>query len=63
MHFHPNIREAASVNIIEIKNLTKYYGKSRGIEDVSFNVEEGGFLVLSGLTAQVSQRRSGLCWL
>jgi ABC-2 type transport system ATP-binding protein len=51
MHFHPNIREAASVNIIEIKNLTKYYGKSRGIEDVSFNVEEGeifGFIGPNG---------------
>lgn len=27
-------------NIIEIKNLTKYYGKSKGIEDVSFQVKE-----------------------
>jgi len=39
------------VNIIEIKNLTKYYGKSRGIEDVSFNVEEGeifGFIGPNG---------------
>jgi ABC-2 type transport system ATP-binding protein len=29
------------VNIIETNHLTKYYGKSRGIVDVSFNVEEG----------------------
>lgn len=29
------------MNVIEIKNLTKMYGKARGIEDVSFNVEEG----------------------
>ncbi len=39
------------MNIIEIKNLTKYYGKSRGIEDVSFNVEEGeifGFIGPNG---------------
>lgn len=29
------------MNIIETNHLTKYYGKSRGIVDVSFNVEEG----------------------
>lgn len=28
------------MNVIEINNLTKYYGKERGIIDVSFNVEE-----------------------
>lgn len=36
---------------IEIKNLTKYYGKARGIIDVSFNVEEGeifGFIGPNG---------------
>lgn len=36
---------------IEIKNLTKNYGKHRGIEDVSFSVEEGdifGFLGPNG---------------
>ena len=27
------------MNVIEIKNLTKSYGKARGITDVSFNVE------------------------
>ena len=27
------------MNVIEINNLTKTYGKSRGIKDVSFNVE------------------------
>jgi ABC-2 type transport system ATP-binding protein len=31
-------------NIIEIKNLTKSYGKSRGIIDVSFSVKKGAFL-------------------
>ncbi|EQB21434.1 ABC transporter, ATP-binding protein [Dehalobacter sp. UNSWDHB] len=39
------------MNVIEIKNLTKYYGKSRGIVDVSFNVEEGeifGFIGPNG---------------
>lgn len=38
-------------NIIEIKKLTKYYGKARGIVDVSFNVEEGeifGFIGPNG---------------
>jgi len=37
--------------VIEIKNLRKYYGKSRGIEDVSFSVEEGeifGFIGPNG---------------
>lgn len=39
------------MNVIEIKNLTKMYGKSRGIEDVSFHVEEGeifGFIGPNG---------------
>ncbi len=40
-----------TVSIIEIKNLTKYYGRSRGIIDVSFTVEEGeifGFIGPNG---------------
>ncbi|KNY26008.1 ABC transporter ATP-binding protein [Pseudobacteroides cellulosolvens] len=39
------------MNVIEIKNLTKSYGKSRGIIDISFNVEEGeifGFIGPNG---------------
>jgi ABC-type multidrug transport system, ATPase component len=39
------------MNVIEINKLTKYYGKSRGIADVSFNVEEGeifGFIGPNG---------------
>lgn len=39
------------MNIIETKNLTKYYGKSVGIKDVSINVEEGeifGFIGPNG---------------
>ncbi len=39
------------MNIIEIEKLTKYYGKERGIVDVSFNVEEGeifGFIGPNG---------------
>ncbi len=37
--------------IIEVKNLTKYYGKTLGIEDVAFSVEQGeifGFLGPNG---------------
>ncbi len=39
------------MNIVEIKNLTKYYGKSRGVLDVSFNVKKGeifGFIGPNG---------------
>ena len=39
------------MSVIEANNLTKYYGKSRGIFDVSFNVEEGeifGFIGPNG---------------
>ncbi len=39
------------MSIIEVSQLTKYYGKSRGIVDVSFNVEEGeifGFIGPNG---------------
>lgn len=39
------------MNVIEINKLTKYYGKARGISDVSFNVEEGeifGFIGPNG---------------
>ena len=39
------------MNVIEVKNLTKYYGKARGIIDVSFSVPEGeifGFIGPNG---------------
>jgi len=39
------------MSIIEVNHLTKYYGKSRGIVDVSFEVEEGeifGFIGPNG---------------
>jgi ABC-2 type transport system ATP-binding protein len=39
------------MSIIEVNHLSKYYGKARGIEDVSFNVEEGeifGFIGPNG---------------
>ncbi len=38
-------------NVIEIKNLKKYYGKSRGVEDVSFSIQKGtiyGFIGPNG---------------
>jgi len=39
------------MSIIEVNQLTKYYGKSRGIVDVSFNIEQGeifGFIGPNG---------------
>lgn len=36
------------MSAIEIKNLTKYYGKSRGIIDLSFKVERGDFFGFIG---------------
>lgn len=39
------------MNAIEFKNLTKYYGKSKGCENVTFNVKEGeifGFIGPNG---------------
>src|SRR5512136_2338560 len=44
-------KERSLMSIIEVNHLTKYYGKARGIVDVSFNVEEGeifGFIGPNG---------------
>jgi ABC-2 type transport system ATP-binding protein len=44
-------QEEALMNVIEIKDLTKSYGKSRGIIDVNLNVEQGevfGFIGPNG---------------
>ena len=38
-------------NILEIQNLTKYYGKTKGIENISLKLEEGeifGFIGPNG---------------
>lgn len=35
-------------NIIEIKNLTKTYGKHRGVDDISFTVKEGDIFAFLG---------------
>ena len=40
-----------STNVIEINQLSKYYGKQRGIEDVTFSVKQGeifGFIGPNG---------------
>ena len=45
------LNQNANKSIIEVNHLTKYYGKSRGIVDVSFNVQEGeifGFIGPNG---------------
>lgn len=36
------------MNAIELRHLTKYYGKVRGIENLSFDVTEGGILGFIG---------------
>ncbi|MCB9498773.1 MAG: ABC transporter ATP-binding protein [Bacillales bacterium] len=39
------------MKVLEVKNLTKYYGKSRGIKNVSFEIDEGmvfGFIGPNG---------------
>jgi ABC-2 type transport system ATP-binding protein len=51
VEIYPNYKGAVTMNVIEINNLTKTYGKSRGITDISFTVEEGeifGFIGPNG---------------
>ena len=47
---------------IQINHLKKYYGKSKGIEDVSFEVEKGDFLDLLDPMGLENQRQFVLCW-
>lgn len=35
-------------NILEIQNLTKYYGKIRGVENLSLKLEEGEIFCFIG---------------
>lgn len=45
------MKGVAEVNILETKSLTKFYGKSRGITDVSISIEQGevfGFIGPNG---------------
>ena len=38
-------------NILEIQNLTKYYGKTKGVESLSLKLEEGeNFITFSSFT-------------
>jgi hypothetical protein len=39
--FLMKIQEDIYMSVIETKNLTKSYGKSRGIIDVNLNIEDG----------------------
>ena len=36
-------------NIIEIKNLKKYFGEIKAVDDISFQVEKGSFFAFLGL--------------
>lgn len=40
--------QRGSMNIIEINHLSKYYGYSRGIDDICLNVEQGDFFGFIG---------------
>jgi ABC-2 type transport system ATP-binding protein len=45
------MQRSIGMSVIEVKDLTKYYGKARGIVDVSFHVDEGeifGFIGPNG---------------
>lgn len=44
------------MNVIETKNLTKFYGKTRGIKNLNLTVKEGEFLALSDPTEPESLR-------
>ena len=41
-------------NVIEIQNLTKQYGKHRGIDNVSFSVKEGEIFGFIGPNGAIS---------
>lgn len=50
-HFNasPYTRKGKPMNLLEIRNLTKYYNKSTpALNDISFNVQEGEFVAVIG---------------
>ena len=49
------------MKLIEAVHLTKYYGKTRGIDDLNLTVREGNFLDLSVPTERGSLPLSALC--
>ena len=49
------------MNAIQLSNLTKYYGKSRGILNLNLDVKEGDSLALSVQTAPVNPPRYVHC--
>jgi len=49
------------MSVIEVNHLTKYYGKARGIIDLSFQVEEGEIFGFIGPNGRANRRRSGCC--
>lgn len=49
-------------NVIDIRNLTKSYGKNRGIIDVTLSVESGDIFGFWDLTVQANRRPSDPCW-
>lgn len=46
--------------ILEIQNLTKYYGKIKGVENLSLKLTEGEVFGFIGRMAQGNQRQSAL---
>lgn len=50
------------MNIIEINQLTKTYGKARGIMDVSFQVQEGEIFDLLDQMEPANRRQFVLYW-
>lgn len=48
--------------VIEIENLTKYYGKHRGIEHLNLVVDEGEFFGFIGRTERERVLRSARYW-
>ena len=49
------------MNAIQLSNLTKYYGKSRGILNLNLDVKEGEFFGFIGPTAPVNPPRYVHC--